>query len=171
MNFIKYILLNILINKISINFAFIPNAHIVIKSEQNVFNKILENNNLHCHLQSSRIKTFESANNKLLSIKSNDLYDLYDLYDLIGFRYVFYNKENLLKFYHHIKYEKDIWYTHNYIHKPKENGYSAMHIRYKNEYPECPIKQIECQLYIIDDYYDSLYGNSKRKDKNYTLYF
>ena len=46
-----------------------------------------------------------------------------------------------------------------------------MHLRYKNEYSECPIKQLECQLYIISDYYNALYGNARRKDKNYTLYF
>ena len=158
MNFIKYFFLIIVSYKISIFATFIPNANIIITSEQNIFNKILEENKLYCHLQSSRIKTFKSSMQKLKSMNFNDIYDLYDL---IAFRYVFYEKEDLLKFYHHIKQEKEVWYTKNYISEPKENGYSAIHTRYKNIYKECPIKQLECQLYIIDDYYDSLYGNSK----------
>ena len=51
-------------------------------------------------------------------------------------------------------------YSKNYINKPKDNGYSALHLRYKNEYAECPVKQLECQLYIIDDYYNSVYSKA-----------
>ena len=46
-----------------------------------------------------------------------------------------------------------------------------MHLRYFNDYKECPVRQLECQLYIINDYYNALYGKSRRLDKNYTLYF
>jgi len=31
-------------------------------------------------------------------------------------------------------------------------------------------KQLECQLFLITDYYNSIYGNAMY-DKNYTLYF
>ena len=86
--------------------------------------------NLIYHLQSARIKTFESTYNKLYS---NEYYkQIYDLHDLIAFRYVFYTKEDLLKFYHHIKLEKNVMYTKNYIVHPKKNGYSAIHLRYEN---------------------------------------
>lgn len=119
-------------------------------------------------MQSSRLKSFESSLEKKNRI---NIRNIYDLYDLIGFRFVFYTKEDLLKFYHHIKLEKTLLYTRNYITHPKENGYSAMHLRYKNEYKECPIEQLECQLYIISDYYNALYGNARRIDKNYTLYY
>ena len=140
------------------NLCFVPNAMKIINSEQKIFNKILIDFNLIYHLQSARIKTFESAYNKLYS---NEYYkQIYDLHDLIAFRYVFYTKEDLLKFYHHIKLEKNVMYTKNYIVHPKKNGYSAIHLRYENTYKDCPIKQLECQLYIIEDYYDSLYGNS-----------
>lgn len=147
--------------------SFVTNANIVIRTELDIFNKIIDNNNLLCHSQSSRIKTFESSLQKLNKINSHNVYDLYDL---IAFRYVFYNKDDLLKFYHHFKQEKEVWYIKNYVSTPKINGYSAMHMRYKNTYEECPIKQLECQLYVIKDYYESVYGNSKYH-KNYTLYF
>jgi ppGpp synthetase/RelA/SpoT-type nucleotidyltranferase len=172
MNILKYLLLLFISYEVT---SFVTNANLVIKSEQKNFNDLLERNNLFCHLQTARVKSFQSSLQKIKSLKKHETYgnikDIYDLYDLIGFRYVFYTKEDLLKFYHQIKMDKTVWYTKNYISEPKENGYSAIHIRYKNEYSECPIKQLECQLYIINDYYDSLYGNARRKDKNYTLYF
>ena len=172
MNIFKYLLLFISYNEVT---SFVTNANLVISSEQKNFNDLLERNNLLCHLQSARVKSFESSLQKLKNLQRDPVYsnmkDIYDLYDLIGFRYVFYTKEDLLKFYHHIKMDKTVWHSKNYILNPKKNGYSAIHIRYKNEYSECPIKQLECQLYIISDYYNALYGNARRKDKNYTLYF
>ena len=156
-----------LLNLISIINSFVTNSNILIQKEQKIFSDILNSQNLPCHLQSVRVKSFNSAMQKMELLKAKDIYDLYDL---IGFRYVFYTKEDLLKFYHHIKLEKTIWYSKNYINKPKKNGYSAFHIRYKNEFDECPIKQLECQLYVISDYYNSLYGLS-RYDKNYTLLY
>ena len=45
----------------------------------------------------------------------NKIKDIYSLYDLIGFRYVFYNKEDLLKFYHHAKLDRKVLYSKNYI--------------------------------------------------------
>lgn len=162
------IFLTMIINHIIPISSFVTNANFVIHSEQKTFNEILDTQRLPCHLQTARVKSFESSLQKMKRVNTENVYDLYDL---IGFRFVFYTKEDLLKFYHHIKLEKTLLYTKNYIIEPKENGYAAMHLRYKNEYSECPIKQLECQLYIISDYYNALYGNARRKDKNYTLYF
>lgn len=158
----------ILVNSILPISSYVTNANFVIHSEQKTFSEILDTQRLPCHLQTARVKSFESS---LQKMKRSNIDNVYELHDLIGFRYVFYTKEDLLKFYHHVKLEKTVLYTKNYILKPKENGYAAMHLRYKNEYSECPIKQLECQLYIISDYYNALYGNARRKDKNYTLYF
>jgi len=160
--------LTMIINNIIIVSSFVTNANFVIHSEQKTFSEILDTHRLPCHLQTARVKSFESSLQKMKRVNTENVYDLYDL---IGFRFVFYTKEDLLKFYHHVKLEKTLLYTKNYISEPKENGYAAMHLRYKNEYSECPIKQLECQLYIISDYYNALYGNAKRMDKNYTLYF
>jgi len=172
--------------------GYIPNAMTVMSKETLFYTTLLEDNNLQCHLMSSRIKTFESSIcklNKLSTsessteesstseistssdqVKKPDENKLYYLHDLIGFRFVFYNNYDLLKFYHFIRCNRMIMYSNNYIIKPKDNGYKAMHIRYLNVYNECPIKQVECQLYIINDYYDALYGNC-RYDKNYSMYF
>uniref|UniRef100_A0A6C0LD57 RelA/SpoT domain-containing protein n=1 Tax=viral metagenome TaxID=1070528 RepID=A0A6C0LD57_9ZZZZ len=157
-----------LVNSIIPITCYVTNANFVIHSEQKTFSEILDTQRLPCHLQTARVKSFESS---LQKIKSVNTENVYDLHDLIGFRFVFYTKEDLLKFYYHVKLEKTILYTKNYITEPKENGYAAMHLRYINEYKECPIKQLECQLYIISDYYNALYGNARRMDKNYTLYF
>ena len=163
------IIINILFIHLNLITTFVTNANFLITSEQQIYNKILEQNKLPCHLQTARIKSFESAIQKF---KTKNLENIYDLNDLIGFRYVFYTNEDLFKFYHHLKIQKKITNTKNYIITPKENGYKAFHIKYLNEYNNCPIKKIECQLYVIDDYYNALYGNAKRKDKNYTsLYF
>tara|TARA_B100001057_G_scaffold415967_1_gene433767 strand:- start:31 stop:540 length:510 start_codon:yes stop_codon:yes gene_type:complete len=148
--------------------CYVTNANRVIFNEQKVFNELLDMHNIPCHLQTARIKSFESSLQKMKKTKTDNVYDLYDL---IGFRFVFYTKEDLLKFYYLVKLEKSILYYKNYIISPKENGYSAMHIRYCNDYKYCPIKLLECQLYIINDYYNALYGNARRIDKNYTLYF
>ena len=79
---------------------------------------------------------------------------------------VFYTKEDLLKFYHHLKFEKDIIMIKNYLNSPKKNGYKAFHLKYKNIYMDCPINFLECQLYIIDDYYNSLYGTAQYEKKH-----
>ena len=157
----------LLLNSYIISHTFVTNSNFVITKEQQNYNNILEIQKLPCHLQSVRVKSFESS---LQKMKRIDIENVYDIYDLIGFRFVFYTKEDLLKFYHHLKLEKTIMYTNNYISKPKSNGYSAMHIRYRNEHTICPIKQMECQLYTINDYYNSIYGNAKYY-KNYTKYF
>lgn len=158
----------IFFNLVYLNNCFVPNIMPLMLKESYFLNNLILDNNLPCHLASSRIKTFESSLYKLNKYKINDLYNLHDL---IGFRFVFYNKEDLLKYYHFLKLERSVMYTKNYINKPKKNNYKAFHIRYKNpDIKNCPIKQLECQLYIIDDYYNSLYGNAIY-DKNYTLLF
>ena len=166
--------------------CYIPHGFKVIHQESNYLSNLIVDNNLPYHLSSSRIKTFQSTVYKLNNINhqfhenknnnnnnnnNNKISGIYDLHDIIGFRYVFYNLEDLLKFYHYIKLDRTVTYTKNYIINPKENGYKSMHIRYLNPYKNiCPLKQLECQLYIIDDYYNSLYGKSKY-DKNYTIFF
>jgi len=156
----------IICNLFTIICNFIPNAFNIMLKESNSLSNLLLINNLPCYLISSRIKTFESTYNKLIT---HNIKDLYSIHDLIGFRYVLYSKEDLLKFYHYIKLERSIMYTKNYIIDPKKNGYKAFHIRYNNPYKECPIRQLECQLYIIEDYYDSLYGNSTYNKTYYLI--
>ena len=121
------------------------------------YNEILVNHDIPCHLSSCRIKTFKSA---LIKHSEPKYYSksIYELHDLISFRFIFYNNEDLLKFYHFNKFEKNIIYFQNYIKYPKENGYKALHFHYK--IPNEKIDKLECQLYILEDYYDSIYGNS-----------
>lgn len=169
---IKYLFLLFLHTVSPVN-SFVTNANLVIHHEQKSFNEILNIQNLPCHLQSARIKTFQSTIEKINRINGPNgpnIQNIYNMYDLIAFRFVFYTKEDLLKFYHHLKLEKKIMYSKNYINEPKENGYSALHLRYKNEYSECPVKQLECQLYIINDYYNAMYGEAIYF-KNYTGLF
>ena len=137
--------------------GFVPNSNIIVNRQLNNFQNILITKDIPCHIATSRIKTFESA---LLKHSKNKYKhkSIYELHDLIAFRFVFYNKEDLLKFYHFNKHDKDIVYMKNYIHEPKENGYKAIHFHYRIENEN--IDRLECQLFIMDDYYDSLYGNS-----------
>lgn len=165
----KILFLSVLINLSIIN-CFIPNANHVVLNEQINYNSILAIQKIPCHIQTSRIKSFESSRQKIEKQNeklNNKIKDIYSLYDLIGFRYVFYNKEDLLKFYHHAKLDRKVLYSKNYIIDQKENGYSALHFRYINEYNDCPVKLLECQLFIIEDYYEAMYGKSAY-DKNYT---
>lgn len=144
--------------------SFVPNANLVIKQDLNTFTSILIDNEIPFHSATTRIKTFESARIKL---SKYDYYgnNIFKLYDLIGFRFVFYTPEDLYSFYKHIKDEKIITYVHNYIKDPKDNGYKAFHFHYRNRLAECPVDNIECQLVVIDDYYNNMYGDaSKHKD-------
>lgn len=137
--------------------SFIPNSNLIMSRELTTYHEILVNHDLPCHLSSCRIKTFNSALIKHSQPKYSAK-SIYELHDLISFRFVFYNNEDLLKFYHYNKLEKDIIYFHNYINRPKENGYKALHFHYR--IPDEKIDKLECQLYILEDYYESLYGNS-----------
>lgn len=151
-----------MINLLIYVLSFVPNANFICFKEYNKLSEILIENDIQCHLVSSRVKTFNSACRKLSSIESENK-NIYNLHDLIGFRFIFYDKDSLFKFYHHNKKQNLIVYTHDYINNPKENGYKAFHFHYKCEYE--PIKKIECQLFIIEDYYDSIYGNSSNYKK------
>lgn len=139
--------------------SFVPFANRVIRNDMNTFHNILDNNEIPCHLSSARVKTFESARTKLglFSIKESNVFKLYDL---IGFKFVFYTEEDLYYFFKNVKREKFITYVHNYIKDPKDNGYKSLHFHYRNRDEECPIQNIECQLYTINSYYDSVYGKS-----------
>lgn len=137
--------------------SFVPNSNLIMSNEFTRYNDILVNHDLPCHLSSCRIKTFKSAIIKHSQTKYNKK-NIYELHDLVSFRFVFYNNEDLLRFYHYNKLEKDIVYFHNYIQHPKDNGYKALHFHYRIS--DQKIDKLECQLYIIEDYYDSLYGNS-----------
>lgn len=162
---LNYLIKLMLLANIQITKSFIPNANHVILNEQISFNSIIHIQKIPCHIQTSRIKSFPSARNKMAKL---NVKELYYLYDLIAFRYVFYTKEDLLKFYHHARLERTVLYSKNYIVDNKENGYSALHFRYQNDYKECPVKLLECQLFLIDDYYEAMYGKSQYK--NYTDY-
>ena len=91
------------------------------------------------------------------------------MHDLIGFRYIFYNSEDLYKFYHHVHVMQKVTYCKNYILQPKPNNYRAIHIRYKNIYkhPDSSLKFLECQLFLIKDYYNCLYGDAQYHQKPY----
>ena len=145
--------------------SFIPNSNYILAAEWAKYTNILLARDIPCHLTSCRVKTFESARLKHTLPKYKNK-NIYELHDLISFRFVFYNKDELLKFYHYNKIEKDIIYFMNYIDKPKDNGYKALHFHYRI-YDE-KIDKLECQLFVLEDYYDSLYGNSSLY-KNYLI--
>lgn len=143
--------------------SFIPNSNLIMSNEISRFNDILVNRDIPCHVSSCRVKTFKSALLKHSQPKYSER-SIYNLHDLISFRFVFYNKEELLKFYHYNKLEKEIVYFNNYIQHPKENGYKAIHFHYRIS--DQKIDKLECQLFLIEDYYESVYGNSSNY-KNY----
>lgn len=143
--------------------SFIPNSNLIMSNEISRFNDILVNRDIPCHVSSCRVKTFKSALLKHSQPKYS-YHSIYNLHDLISFRFVFYNKEELLKFYHYNKLEKEIVYFNNYIQHPKENGYKAIHFHYRIS--DQKIDKLECQLFLIEDYYESVYGNSSNY-KNY----
>lgn len=145
--------------------GFVPNANLVIKHDLNIFTNILIDKDIPFHLITSRIKTFDSARIKL---SKYDYYgnNIFKLYDLIAFRFVFYKLPDLYEFYKEVKNEKFITYVHNYIKDPKDNNYKAFHFHYRNRIQDCPIENIECQLVIVDDYYNNLYGTASNH-KNY----
>jgi len=143
--------------------SFVPNSNFIMSNELSKFNDILVSKDIPCHLSSCRIKTFKSAIVKHSQPKYSHR-SIYNLHDLIAFRFVFYNVEELLKFYHYNNLEKDVVYFNNYIQHPKDNGYKAVHFHYR--IPDEKIDKLECQLFVLDDYYESVYGNSSNY-KNY----
>ena len=140
-------------------YSFVPGANLIIRNDMYIFNSVLAETHLPCHLCSARVKTFESARAKLSRFSTREQ-DIFKLYDLVGFRFVFYNKDDLFKFYHGVKMKKLVTKVDNYFKEPKDNGYKAFHFHYRNQLPDCPIDNIECQLFTVKTYYDSIYGNS-----------
>ena len=84
--------------------GFIPNILPLMIKEMYVLNNLILENNLPCHLVSSRIKTFESS---IYKLNKYQIKDLYNLHDLIGFRFVFYNKEDFIKILFFFKIRKN----------------------------------------------------------------
>lgn len=146
--------------------VFIPAVNIIVNHELSHYNKLLIENDIPCHIQSARVKTFRSA---ILKSSRDKTQDIYNLHDLIAFRFVFYNKEDMFKFYHHNKIQKNILYSYSYFVQPKENNYKAIHFRYQSIYENVPIKHLECQMFVLNDYYNSLYG-SATYNKTYEQY-
>lgn len=144
--------------------CFVPNANLVIKQDITSFTDILVKNDIPFHSISARVKTFDSARIKL---SKYDLFgnNIFKLYDLIGFRVVFYTPVDLYYFFKIVKQEKFITYVHDYLKDPKDNGYKAHHFHYRNTVSDCPIENIECQLVVLDNFYNNMYGTaSNHKD-------
>lgn len=139
--------------------AFIPNINKISIKEFNNYQKILEIQNIPCYMQTLRIKTFNSAFQKKNKFH---LKTIEEVNDLIAFRFIFYNKYDLLKFYHHLYNEKRIVVSNNEI-IDNNKLYPGILLRYQNEYTECPIYQIECQMFLIIDFYKLLFNEDKKK--------
>lgn len=145
--------------------AFIPMGPKILVHEMNKFNNILITQDIPFHICTGRVKTLESAMSKSNRLK---LHSIYDLHDIVACKYVFYDKKDLYKFYSHVCKDNTIVSSTNYIITPKINSYKALHFRYLNlDYTDTSLVTLECQLLVIGDYYDSVYGNSSLyKDYN-----
>lgn len=141
-----------------INCGYIPNIKLVAKKEQTNFENILEIQDITYHLQSSRIKCFHSAIKKKNKFK---LKTIYEVNDLLAYRFVFYNKLDLLKFYQHLFNEKSLVIINNYINDNNIFYNNSILFRYQNDYRQCPIFQIECQMFTLNDYYKFKYNENK----------
>ena len=86
---------------------------------------------------------------------------IYEVNDLLAYRFVFFNKLDLLKFYQHLFNEKSLVIVNNYINDNNINYNNSMLFRYQNDDKECPIFQIECQMFTINDYYKFIYNENK----------
>ena len=86
---------------------------------------------------------------------------IYEVNDLLAYRFVFFNKLDLLKFYQHLFNEKSLVIVNNYINDNNINYNNSMLFRYQNDHKECPIFQIECQMFTINDYYKFIYNENK----------
>jgi len=156
MNFILFLIINFLLN---IKGSYIP--HIINLANKEIINyqKILEIQEVPCHLQIFRIKSFPSAFKKKNKFK---LKTIYEVNDLLAYRFVFFNRVDLLKFYQHLYTEKSLVSVNNYISDNNFNYNNSILFRYQNDYKQCPIFQIECQMFTIKDYYTfSHYENKK----------
>ena len=143
--------------------TFIPNIKILANKEMINYQKILEIQDIPCHLQLSRIKSFPSAFKKKNKFK---LKTIYEVNDLLAYRFVFFDKIDLLKFYQHLFNEKSLVIVNNYISDNSINYNNSILFRYQNDYKQCPIFQIECQMFTMKDYYTFMHHENKEK-----LYF
>ena len=156
-----------LFNLVNVLLAFVPNSNLVVKRDLEFFTNVLDLTKIPCHMYSARIKTFESARAKL-NKESNPENNIFKMYDLIAFRFVFYTDIDLYTFYAGVKAKKLVTFTHNYMREPKPNGYKAYHFHYRNTYDDCPIQNIECQLFTVKNYYEAMYGEASNY-KDYLL--
>ena len=124
MNRIFIVLLNLFF---SIKAGFIPNIKLLAKKELINYQNILEIQDITCHLQSSRIKSFPSAFKKKNKFK---LKTIYEVNDLLAYRFVFFNKLDLLKFYQHLFNEKSLVIVNNYINDNNINYNNSMPVSY-----------------------------------------
>ena len=147
--------------------SFIPNINIISRKEFNNYQKILDIQQLPCYMQNIRIKTFNSAIKKKNKFK---LKTIEEVNDLLAYRFIFYNKYDMLKFYHHLYNEKKIVCSYNEI-IDNNLSYPGILLRYQNDYSECPIYQIECQMFILTDFYIFLFNEDKQKIINKNLDF
>jgi hypothetical protein len=138
--------------------SFIPNIKILANKEMINYQKILEIQDIPCHLQLSRIKSFPSAFKKKNKFK---LKTIYEVNDLLAYRFVFFDKIDLLKFYQHLFNEKSLVIVNNYISDNSINYNNSILFRYQNHYKQCPIFQIECQMFTLKDYYTFIYHENK----------
>ena len=138
--------------------GFIPNIKILATKELINYQNILEIQDIPCHLQISRIKSFPSALKKKNKFK---LKTIYEVNDLLAYRFVFLDKIDLLKFYQHLFNEKSLIEVNNYINYNNINYSNSILFRYQNEYKSCPIFQIECQMFFIKDYYKFIFNENK----------
>ena len=155
MNYILFFLLNLFF---FIKCSFISNIKILSNKEMINYQKIIEIQDITCHKQLSRIKSFPSAFKKKNKFK---LKSIYEVNDLLAYRFVFFNKLDLLKFYQHLFNEKSLVIVNNYINDHNINYNNSMLFRYHNDYKGCPIFQIECQMFTINDYYKFIYNENK----------
>ena len=62
----------------------------------------------------------------------------------------------MIKFYHNVMIKKKCWKIENNINTPSH--YSTIKLVYVNRYEDCPAKNIECKLFMIEDYYKYYYS-------------
>ena len=122
------------------------------------YQKIMEIQDITCHVQLFRIKSFPSAFKKKNKFK---LKTIYEVNDLLAYRFVFFDKLDLLKFYQHLFNEKSLVMANNYINDNDINYNNSILFRYQNDYKDSPIYQIECQMFTMNDYYKFIYHENK----------
>ena len=138
--------------------SFLFGSQSLIHKESGLHSSILLSLDLRAHLTSQRTKTFTSALEKTLRLGT----PIYSHHDLIGCRIVFYSKCDMYTFKSVLSEYRNVTYEMDYFESPKDNGYSAIHIRYESPPPEvCVVSHVEVQCTCVDEYYSSVYGRSR----------